>query len=237
MCAKIIFCYSVVFVVDYCSLVIPVFLAFTVLADHIHSLLITCLCLSMGMLLLQSMKSNKVQSQHFRTLSSADMSRKRPFIGGFRAYVLITTAIAILAVDFVIFPRRFAKAETYGSGLMDMGVGAFIISNAIVSPEARDIYSSDTGFISAVFRSLKSSLPLLVLGVMRFLSVKGTDYQEHASEYGTHWNFFFTLFVVRVSDSYFLLDSVFSLSAHQPNAELWMFSIGSGLACKQALYV
>ena len=140
-----------------------------------------------------------MQSQHFQTLSSADMSKKQRFIGSFRAYVLITTAIAILAVDFVIFPRRFAKAETYGSGLMDMGVGAFIISNAIVSPEARGIYSSDTGFIVAVFRSLKSSLPLLVLGVMRFLSVKSTDYQEHASEYGTHWNFFFTLFVVRVS--------------------------------------
>ena len=95
------------------------------------------------------------------------MTEKRPFVGGFRAYILITTAIAILAVDFVIFPRRFAKAETYGSGLMDMGVGTFIISNAIVSPEARGIYSSDTGFISAVFRSFKSSLPLLVLGVMR----------------------------------------------------------------------
>ena len=200
-----------VFVVDYCSLVIPVFLAFTVLADHINSLIITCFCLSMGMLLLQSVKSNKVQSQHFQTLLSADMSKKRPFIGIFRAYVLITTAIAILAVDFVIFPRRFAKAETYGSGLMDMGVGAFIISNAIVAPEARGIYSSDNGFISVVFRSLKSSLPLLVLGVMRFLSVKGTDYQEHASEYGTHWNFFFTLFVVRVSE-----DALTLIFLHNP---------------------
>ena len=205
MLKKIIFCCSMVFVVDYCSLVILVFLAFTVLADHINSLIITCFCLSMGMLLLQSIKSNKVQSQHFRTFLSADMSKKRPFIGIFRAYVLVTTAIAILAVDFVIFPRRFAKAETYGSGLMDMGVGAFIISNAIVSPEARGIYSSDNGFISAVFRSLKSSLPLLVLGVMRFLSVKSTDYQEHASEYGTHWNFFFTLFVVRVSEDALML--------------------------------
>lgn len=204
-----------VFVVDYYSLVIPVFLAFTVLADHINSLIITCFCLSVGMLLLQSIKSNKVQSQHFRTLLSADMSKKRPFIGIFRAYVLVTTAIAILAVDFVIFPRRFAKAETYGSGLMDMGVGAFIISNAIVSPEARGIYSSD-GFSSAVFRSLKSSLPLLVLGVMRFLSVKGTDYQEHASEYGTHWNFFFTLFVVRVSED--ALTLIFFTFGCQPSS-------------------
>ena len=162
-------------------------------------LIVTCLSLSVGMLFLRSRKSNKVQSQHFQTLLSADMSRKRPFIGGFRAYVLIATAVTIIAVDFVIFPRRFAKTETYGSGLMDMGVGAFIISNAIVSPEARGVYSSHTGLISTVFRSFKSSLPLLVLGVLRFISVKCTDYQEHVSEYGVHWNFFFTLFVVRVS--------------------------------------
>lgn len=190
-----------VFVVDYCTLVIPVLLAFTVLADHITTLIITCLSLSLGMVFLQSLRSNKLQSQHFQTLLSADMSKKRPFIGGFRAYVVIATAIAILAVDFVIYPRRLAKAETYGSGLMDVGVGAFIISNAIVSPEARGVYTSHTGFISAVFRSLKSSLPLLVLGVVRFISVKGTDYQEHVSEYGTYWNFFFTLFVVRVSQN------------------------------------
>lgn len=194
------FC-SLVFVVDYCTLTIPVLLAFTVLADHINTLIITCLSLSLGMVFLHSVKSNKVQSRHFQTLLSADMSNKLPFIGGFRAYVVIATAIAILAVDFVIFPRRLAKAETYGSGLMDVGVGAFVISNAIVSPEARGVYSSHTGFISAVVRSVKSSLPLLVLGVMRFLSVKGTDYQEHVSEYGTHWNFFLTLFVVRVSQN------------------------------------
>ncbi|KAL9951544.1 hypothetical protein ACROYT_G044220 [Oculina patagonica] len=195
--SKSFFC-CMVFLFDYCTLVIPVLLAFTVLADHITTLITTCLSLSVGMVLLQSLKNNKLQSQHFQTLLSADMSKKRPFIGGFRAYVVIATAIAILAVDFVIYPRRLAKAETYGSGLMDVGVGAFIISNAIVSPEARGVYTSQPGFISAVFRSVKSSLPLLVLGVMRFISVKGTDYQEHVSEYGIHWNFFFTLLVVRV---------------------------------------
>ena len=31
---------------------------------------------------------------------------------------MIVTSLSILAVDFTIFPRRYAKAETYGSGLV-----------------------------------------------------------------------------------------------------------------------
>jgi len=208
--AMIFFFCSMVFVVDYITLILPVLLGFTVLADHINMLLFTCLSLSLGALFVCSLRSSKTQKhQHLQTILSSDMSKKRPFIGDFRAYVLIATAIAILAVDFVIFPRRFAKAETYGSGLMDAGVGAFVLSNAIVSPEARGVASSDTSFISPVARSFKSSLPLLVLGVARLISVKGTDYQEHVSEYGIHWNFFFTLFVVKVIKPFCFLRSYY----------------------------
>ena len=185
--------------VDNITLILPVLLAFTVLADHINMLIATCLSLSLGILFLCSVKRNKQRHHHFQTILSSDMSGKRPFIGDFRAYMLIATATAILAVDFAIFPRRFAKAETYGTGAMDIGVGAFVISNAMVSPEARGIFSSDTGFFLPVARSFKSSLPLLVLGIARCISVKGTDYQEHVTEYGVHWNFFFTLFLVKVN--------------------------------------
>ena len=185
---------------DFVTLIVPALLGCTVLADYIILLIATCLSLSLGVLVLCSARSYREQTHlNCQTILSSDMSGKRPFIGNFRAYVLIATAIAILAVDFVIFPRRLAKAETFGSGLMDVGVGSFIISNAIVSPEARGVSTSNSGFISPVIRSLKSSLPLLVLGIMRFISVKSSDYQEHVSEYGTHWNFFFTLVIVRVS--------------------------------------
>ena len=35
---------------------------------------------------------------------------------------------------------------------------------------------------------------------MRLISVKSTNYVEHESEYGRHWNFFFTIVVVKVGD-------------------------------------
>lgn len=34
------------------------------------------------------------------------------------------------------------------------------------------------------------------MGMIRLLTTKGLEYQEHVSEYGIHWNFFFTLCVV-----------------------------------------
>ena len=53
---------------------------------------------------------------------------------------MLVTCIAILAVDFRIFPRRFAKTETFGISLMDIGVGTFIVSSAITSKYARGQY-------------------------------------------------------------------------------------------------
>ena len=127
-----------------------------------------------------------------------------PFVTLYRTYVNLFTAIAILAVDFQIYPRRLAKAETYGSGLMDVGVGCFLLAHGITAPEARHpehfkSVPSLRSYLRAVGVTLRAVLPLFVLGLLRLMSVKSTDYQEHVTEYGVHWNFFFTIAVVRVS--------------------------------------
>ncbi|KAH8883630.1 GPI-anchored wall transfer protein 1 [Thozetella sp. PMI_491] len=120
----------------------------------------------------------------------------KPFLTTYRAYMMITTCMCILAVDFRLFPRRLAKAETWGTSLMDIGVGSFVFAAGVVG--ARSVLKERAGgraipVVRRVISSFRHSIPLLVLGFIRLLSVKGLEYAEHITEYGVHWNFFFTL--------------------------------------------
>jgi hypothetical protein len=109
----------------------------------------------------------------------------------FRTMVYMVTSISILAVDFQIYPRSNAKTETYGVSIMDLGVGAYVIGHALKSVQK----STNVEFI----RTAKQSSFLILMGIGRLISVKSTNYVEHITEYGIHWNFFFTLAIVKVS--------------------------------------
>ncbi|NWV72111.1 PIGW protein, partial [Malurus elegans] len=140
-----------------------------------------------------------------------------PAITVFRVYVNVLTSISILAVDFPQYPRRYAKAETYGTGVMDLGVGAFIFGNALVCPEVRQKSAVTPPRFSHLARQVFSVWPLISLGVGRLLSVKSIEYHEHTSEYGVHWNFFFTLAFVRLAAS--LLLAIF------PKHKAWLVAL------------
>lgn len=128
-----------------------------------------------------------------------------------------SSTIAIVAVDFRIFPRRFAKCETFGVSLMDAGVGCFMFSSGLVSRRAK-LAGGLFDFRKSVITQLKRSSALLVIGIVKFVAHASVEYQvtchsldlshslflvnpvlfvkNHVSEYGVHWNFFLTFAVV-----------------------------------------
>ncbi len=130
---------------------------------------------------------------------SDELLPRKQFITAYRSQMLIITNLAILAVDFPIFPRRFAKVETWGTSMMDLGVGSFVFSMGLAN--SRQLIKNHTdnykfswkSYLKTIKQNFIKSVPILVLGAIRFVSVKQLDYQEHETEYGIHWNFFFTL--------------------------------------------
>ena len=79
-------------------------------------------------------------------------------------------------------------------------------------------YCISAGRVSRVVKSLTSTAPLWLLGFGRLLTIKGSGYHEHVTEYGVHWNFFFTLAVVRVS-SHFCIEFI-KIYNYLPNCAL-----------------
>jgi len=175
---------------DYAVLVLPCIVAFT--AAELALFLVVAQCsLAFIFAHLKGIKFNFwVSSNH--TLTKEDRATlasfaqpKKPFMSVYRALMMVSTCVCILAVDFPIFPRRFAKTEMFGTSLMDAGVGSFVLANSLTVKNALQKTS--------IFQSIKSAIPVGLLGLARFITVKSVDYQEHVSEYGIHWNFFFTL--------------------------------------------
>lgn len=92
-------------------------------------------------------------------------------------------------------------------------MGSFVFSQGIVSaiPIIKSPDQLSSPLKPKVVRMLWRSLPIWLLGFLRLIVVKLSDYpvswpnknfaqkihgrklQEHESEYGTHWNFFFTM--------------------------------------------
>jgi len=184
-------------ILEWAVTTIPILLSLTVLSDYSAHISLVLFLLGLAALLLaQGYRKNKNSLNRIWDLT-VSLPNKAVFLTSYRASMLLVTTICILAVDFPAFPRRFAKTETFGYGLMDIGVGSFVFSNGLVSPEARQLSSS-------IRKNLVGCVPLILLGVARLISVTVVGYHENVTEYGQHWNFFFTLASVRLLSSLLL---------------------------------
>uniref|UniRef100_A0ACD5XKZ6 Uncharacterized protein n=2 Tax=Avena sativa TaxID=4498 RepID=A0ACD5XKZ6_AVESA len=175
-------------VIDYLTVVLPILLIFTVLAEWAYMCAVSLVIVISICILFKRSQFHLKARQH-------NMPSLRTDISSYRVSVILVTCLSILAVDFKIFPRRYAKAETYGSGIMDLGVGSFVVANALVSRQARNTTAMRWK------ASLRSISPLVFLGFARLISTSGVDYQVHVGEYGVHWNFFFTLAAISILTS------------------------------------
>ena len=200
------------FLIDFSLVILPGVLVFTVLSDYAVVIFIVELLAGLAMLFRTYMKSHTKPPSG---LLEIQFPKRQPYLTLTRTTVNIFTAIAILAVDFRIFPRHLAKTETFGASLMDVGVGAFMMAHGVTSPEAREQKRNASGFqgyTGLIKGTAKGVLPLFALGLVRTIVLKTTGYQEHVTEYGVHWNFFLTIATVRVSsftvNSYLLCLSI-----------------------------
>ena len=131
-----------------------------------------------------------VKEQSILQSTTRNISRRRKYVTYYRALVSYLTFIAILAVDFPLFPRRYCKTETSGYGFMDLGAGSYIMASGLTY--------NQTNSGGAKIIKWKQWIAVVAMGMIRLLTNKGLEYPEHASEYGVHWNFFFTIAILQL---------------------------------------
>jgi hypothetical protein len=151
----------------------------------------------------------------------------------YRSALYYLTFVAILAVDFHVFPRRFCKTELYGYGLMDVGAASFCISSGLIGGIKRmnrhrhqhhhhhtnqhynttiinedrvtnpttTTKSTSPSTIITMIRPFMGTTILVMIGIIRIVTNRELDYPEHVTEYGVHWNFFFTLGILALVPS------------------------------------
>lgn len=174
------------FVIEYTIIIFPLIFGATILADYYY------IINGFALFLVYIIIIKHFNTDVFLKCLEGDnvfSNTKLDCINNFRALIYLITVFSILAVDFKIFPKYLAKTETVGFSLMDTGVGLFMISSGLVHKHSQTLN---------IGRHIKENIQICILGVSRLCFVREFNYQEHITEYGTHWNFFFTLAICKL---------------------------------------
>lgn len=191
------------FLLDYLFLVLPCLLVMTLFSQSLlllTSVLTACLATLLVFIVCEYFMSpdrpttkvvlNRIIDEHHQPTI---------FLTYFRSALLVSVAAAILAVDFPVFPRRFSKTEKYGHSLMDAGVAGFVVASAVTNRvKTLSTYEVKTVWKSKYYWLRSSYVILPVIGLARTVLLSVMNYPQHITEYGVHWNFFYTLAMVKI---------------------------------------
>lgn len=215
------------YLTEYIVIVLSMIVAHTVFIDYLYILNFVVI----SFVIIELLNTHRIEDIHRAfTRYNTFEGNKIQSITCMRALTYLITVFCILAVDFQDFPRYLAKTEKFGYSLMDTGVGLFVLMSGLVHKDV-----NKDSIISIIKGNTKFFSVLVTLGLVRYFSVKQLDYQEHITEYGVHWNFFFTLAVCKLISSIILyyskkpfLSSMVTLVLHEyllfNGLQDWVFS-------------
>lgn len=118
--------------IEFAILVVPLLLALTALSAYPLALNVILLGLvlvtdRLDLPLASPPLSPKQTRRSADPLPLANRLFSQPFVTVYRAHMMLMTVICILAVDFKIFPREFAKAETWGTSLVSPRIRLLLV--------------------------------------------------------------------------------------------------------------
>ena len=129
-----------------------------------------------------------------KTIKSSNKAKKTMIIfnvmSDLKTLCMIATVISIFAVDFHDYPRRFCKTHKLGISLMDVGTGTLMFISGLTS---RHFIYKNWSIFSKIWVNIKSMPLLFALAFVGVLTRWLANHPEVVTEYGVHWNFFWTV--------------------------------------------
>jgi phosphatidylinositol glycan class W len=136
-----------------------------------------CSCFLLFLIVFLCSSSSSSSSYSFSSLLSS-----------YRVLLSLLTNISIYGIDCPLFPRFHGKTEEFGLSLMDIGIGSVAVSMGFTTTNKQGKTQRIVG--------------LMTIGTVRTLVNHILDYPVHISEYGSHWNFFISLSILTLAQSF-----------------------------------